>query len=154
VKYVRIQTEIIEAEVWLGHETRHPQVEPYEPPNLKLNETHLKCKKRWVDHGFVDPVHVHGQRSWDDGALVCPGDYLITQPSHNGLPQFTVVTGHSFEHVYQKHDDELQRPLVMSELAWERLNREQQNEVIQGAHGAGVLIMPHGMLEAHGSSRT
>jgi hypothetical protein len=155
--------EVISAHQWMQNgdhpddhsdgETEGHLVRYFRHPGKRGDDKCRRCGKRWNDHGWIEPRSVKGQAYWQEGATVCPGDYIVTeQVWTNGVPQYSVIGRKSFEGTYEPVPSEepvtriaeslTGNPKVFAESVWDRFGEDQKAALIEKGNGAGVLIIP------------
>lgn len=129
-------------------------VRRFRDPGFPGANTHGRCGQPYHDHGWIEPKLVHGMKTWEDGAMVCPSDYIISQRVWDGgRPQYSVVSAHSFEHTYEAVVDSrlvnqiAGLPDIYAASVWSQMGEDERNAVVEGTNGKGVLIMPDELLD-------
>lgn len=178
-EYERITNERIEANQWHrngdhpddnSHEVKDTAtgipflsegevVRRFRRPGVTGAEFHQVCGHIWDDHGWIEPTKSHGQRHWEDGLVVCPGAYVITdQVWVNGRATYSVAGKKAFERSYRPvqlptevHPHEVPKALayadVYAQSLWDGIAKEEQRNILEATGGRGVLVIPDEMLD-------
>lgn len=166
-QYRRKTTEVISAHQWFGNGD-HPDdnsedgsegdvVRYYRHPDRKGQDKCRRCGEIWDYHGWIEPRMVKGQKYWQEGATVCPGDYVVTeQVWTNGHPEYTVISQKLFNGpngyelipvTAQSIAEQITgEPKILAQSAWDAMDPEKQEALIKAGSGAGVLVIPDDML--------
>lgn len=95
MKYVRRNPEVVDAIQWFSP-LDQDKVGWYRHPEIEGHHVHEQCKRRWDEHGWIEPGWAYHHSSYFVGDLVCPGDYLIVHRA-----RLQVAPRKAFERLYE-----------------------------------------------------